>query len=243
MTRLFRIATPLRLVALCSALLAALIPGSAAADGAQPAVTAPPPQPAPTAAPPSGSRPLQPFEVDLRGTASTDILLIYVGLGANADIGLVPAGPGTIAVGAGFEYDFCGSVCWFFSAVTPFSFGQYQIAPSVRASYHLDLKKKNLDFYPLIFGGPVFARAHIDFDDGSASYVATDTGFQIGAGAGLNYFVTDRIFVGLEARFRYAKGTYAYELRSGNDRVFDRGSGSSWSLTGLNVMFAFGYRL
>ncbi|CAN5843428.1 hypothetical protein BH11MYX4_BH11MYX4_15090 [soil metagenome] len=233
-----------RIVALSAALLVASISGSAAADAPPPAATAPP-----AAAggepvkPPSGSRPLQPFEVDIRGTASTDILLIYVGLGANADLCLVPAGPGTSAVGAGFEYDFCGSVCWFFSAVTPFSFGQYQIAPSVRASYHIDLKKKNLDLYPLIFGGPVFARAHIDFDDGSASYVATDTGFQIGAGAGLNYFVTERVFIGLEARFRYAKGTYSYELRSGNDRVFDKGNGDSWSLTGLNLMFAAGVRL
>lgn len=235
------IATPARLVAVSCALLVASIHGSAAADGPPPTPSAPPPG---AVAPvgPRTSRPLQPFELDLRGTASTDILLIYVGLGANADLGLVAAGPGTLAVGAGFEYDFCGSICWFFSAVTPFSFGQYQIAPSVRASYHLDLKKKNLDLYPLIFGGPVFARAHIDFDDGSASYVATDTGFQIGAGAGLNYFVTDHVFIGLEARFRYAKGTYSYTLKSGNDRVFDRGSGDSWSLTGLNLMFAAGYR-
>ena len=216
----------------------------AAAQG--PVVTGPPPGATATGSdpvkPPSGSRPLQPFELDVRGTLSTDILLIYVGVGASADLGVVPLGPGTLAVGAGFEYDFCGSVCWFFSAVTPFNFGQYQIAPSLRASYHLDLKKKNLDFYPLLFGGPVFARAHIDFDDGSASYVATDTGFQIGAGAGINYFVGERFFVGAEARLRYAKGTYTYELRSGNDRLFDKGNGDSWSLTGLNLVFAAGYR-
>ncbi len=233
-----------RIAALAAGLVVASISATASADG--PVVTGPPPGATATGSdpvkPPSGSRPIQPFELDVRGTLSTDILLIYVGVGASADLGLIPAGPGTLAVGAGFEYDFCGSVCWFFSAVTPFSFSQNQIAPSVRASYHLDLKTKNLDFYPLLFGGPVFARASIEFDDGSASYVATDTGFQIGAGAGINYFVTERFFLGAEARLRYAKGSYSYELRSGNGRTFDKGNGDSWSLTGLNIVFAAGYR-
>ncbi len=228
-----------RIAALAAGLVVASISATAAADG--PVVTGPPPA-AGSVKPPSGSRPIQPFELDLRGTLSTDILLVYVGVGASADLGIVPAGPGTIAVGAGFEYNFCGSVCWFFSAITPFNFSQYQIVPSVRASYHLDLKQKHLDFYPLLFGGPVFARASIEFDDGSASYVATDTGFQVGAGAGINYFVTERFFVGAEARLRYARGTYSYELRSGNDRVFEKGNGDSWSLTGLNLVFAAGYR-
>jgi len=125
-----------RIAALAAGLVVASISATAAADG--PVVTGPPPG-APAAGsdpvkPPSGSRPIQPFELDVRGTLSTDILLVYVGVGASADLGIVPAGPGTIAVGAGFEYNFCGSVCWFFSALTPFNFSQYQIVPSVRAS-------------------------------------------------------------------------------------------------------------
>ena len=131
---------------------------------------------------------------------------------------------------------------WFFSAVTPLSFSQYQIAPAVRATYHLGLQK-NLDLYPLAFGGPVFARAKIELDDGSASYVGSDTGVQVGVGVGLSYFVAESFFVGFEARYRYARGTYAYEIQTGNGRAVYEGSGGSWSLSGFNVMFALGYRL
>ena len=200
----------------------------------------------PPAAPRASSSPshhLRPLQLDLRATANTDILLVHIGVGATADLGLVPAGPGTIAIGAGFEYNFCGSFCWAFNALTPFNYSQHQITPSVRASYHLDLKKKNLDVYPLLFAGPVFARSSIELDDGSASYVGKDTGFQVGVGAGLAYFVSDRFSVGLEARYRHARGTYEYELRTGNDRTYDRGNAGTWSLSGLNVMFAFGVRL
>jgi hypothetical protein len=186
---------------------------------------------------------LKPLQLDLHANASTDILLAYIGVGATADLGLVPAGPGTLAVGAGFEYDFCASVCWLLNAATPFRFSQSEIAPSIRATYHLDLKHKNLDVYPIVFAGPVFARSTIELKDSSASYIGKDTGFQVGVGVGLSYFVADRFSIGLEGRYRHARGTYTYELNDGNGRTFDGGSGSTWSLSGLNVVLALGFRL
>lgn len=230
--------------------------GGEAAPGA---VEPPPPLPAPDASseappaptpapPPADERPtgeLKPMHLDLRGTINADVLLAYVGLGASADLGLVPAGPGTIAVGAGFEYDFCGSVCWFFSAVTPLDFSHRQIWPQARASYHIGVKSaKNLDIYPFVGLGPVFARSEVSVDDGAARYVGKDTSIGVNFGGGINFFVADPVFIGGEARIRYAAGEYEYKLESGDgSRTYDRGSVDTWSLTGIDVLVAVGVRL
>ena len=188
---------------------------------------------------------LQPRRLDIRATINADVLLAYIGLGASADLGLVPAGPGTIAVGAGFEYDFCGSVCWLFSAVTPIDFSHRQIWPQARASYHLGLKSaKHLDLYPFVGLGPVFARSEISVDNGAARYVGTDTSIGVNFGAGLNLFVAGPLFLGAEGRIRYAAGDYEYRLESGDGtRTYDRGSVETWSLAGVDVLVAIGVRL
>jgi len=185
------------------------------------------------------------MHLDFRATLNTDILLAYIGLGASADFGLVPAGPGTIAVGAGFEYDFCGTVCWLFSAATPIDFSHRQIWPQARASYHLGLKSaKHLDLYPFVGVGPVFARSEISIDNGAARYVGTDTSIGVNFGAGANLFVAGPVFLGGEARIRYAAGDYNYRLESGDGtRTYDRGSVETWSLAGVDVLLAVGVRL
>lgn len=251
-----------------TALLAVMLcAGSAAAQ--QPAETEPPalPPPAveplpaepPPPLPPPGAAAaaaapivadtetgeLKPMHVDLRATVNADILLAYIGLGASADLGLVPAGPGTLAVGAGFEYDFCGSVCWLFSAITPLDFSHRQIWPQARASYHIGVKSaKNLDIYPFVGLGPVFARSEISVDNGAARYVGTDTSIGVNFGGGINFFVAGPVFIGGEARIRYAAGEYDYRLESGDgSRTYDRGSVDTWSLTGIDVLVAVGVRL
>jgi hypothetical protein len=185
------------------------------------------------------------MQLDFRGTLNADVLLAYIGLGASADLGLVPAGPGTLAVGAGFEYDFCGSVCWLFSAATPIDFSHRQIWPQARASYHLGLKSaRHLDLYPFVGLGPVFARSEISVDNGAARYVGTDTSIGVNFGAGANLFVAGPVFVGGEARIRYAAGDYNYRLESGDGtRTYDRGSVETWSLAGVDVLLAVGVRL
>ena len=240
-------------------------PGSAAPATAEPPPELPPPSTAPATPPsatpatttgpsaPPATEPLpetptselQPRHLDFRGTINADVLLAYIGLGLSADLGLVPAGPGTIAVGAGFEYDFCGSVCWLFSATTPIDFSHRQIWPQARASYHLGLKgAKHLDFYPFVGLGPVFARSEISIDNGAARYIGTDTSIGVNFGAGASLFVAGPLFVGGEARIRYAAGDYNYRLESGDGtRTYDRGSVETWSLTGVDVLVAVGVRL
>jgi hypothetical protein len=219
-----------------------LPPGTTPSSSTAPATTET------AAAPPADQGPtseLKPFELDIRGTLNADVLLAYIGLGASADFGLVQAGPGTIAVGASFEHDFCGSVCWFFSAVTPLDFSHRQIWPQARASYHLSLKNaKKLDLYPFVSLGPIFARSEISVDNGAARYVGKDTSIGVNFGAGVNYFVYGHLFIGGEARVRYAAGEYNYKLESGDGTIqYDRGSVDTWSLSGVDVVFTVGVRL
>lgn len=208
--------------------------------GAQVAPGAPP---APD--PPPETSALQPRHLDLRATINADLLLAYIGLGASADLGIVQAGPGTIAVGAGFEYDFCGSVCWLFNAASPIDFSHRQIWPQARASYHLGPKSaKHLDVYPFVGLGPVFARSELSVDNGVARYVGTDTAIGVNFGAGVSLFVAGPVFVGGEARIRYAAGEYDYRLESGDgSRTFAYGSASTWSLAGIDALVAIGVRL
>src|SRR5689334_17452384 len=91
------------------------------------------------------SRTLEPLHVDVKLTGNADALLTFVGAGAAADVGVVKAGPGTLSLGAAGEYDFCGSVCWAFSALTPMEFGQSQVSLWGRAAYHIELKGKSVE--------------------------------------------------------------------------------------------------
>ena len=93
---------------------------------------------APAASTPSedAGRVLPPRKIDLRLTLNTSPLLSYIGLGASGDVGLRRIGPGTLAVGGGIEHAFCGSVCWTYSGATPMDFGQRQVWPQARVTYH-----------------------------------------------------------------------------------------------------------
>jgi hypothetical protein len=194
--------------------------------------------------PKPGTRPLQPLEVDVRMTAHSTVLLTFVGVGAGADIGLVKAGPGTLAAGAALDYDFCASACWFLNTVTPLEFSQNQISTWGRLSYHLDIKgggMTRIDVYPMIMAGPTFARASVKLDDGSAEYRGRDTAISVGAGIGANVFLTQAFFIGGEGRYRYSRGTYDWEIVAGNKKL-DEGSVQTWSLSGIEVMLAAGFR-
>src|SRR5688572_14728316 len=62
------------------------------------------------------SKTLEPLHVDVKATGNADALLAFIGVGAAADVGVVRAGPGVIALGGAGEYDFCATVCWLFNA-------------------------------------------------------------------------------------------------------------------------------
>lgn len=187
---------------------------------------------------------LAPKQIDLRATLNTGLLFHYIGVGASADVGVVRAGPGTIALGGGIEHDFCASTCWTFSGAVPMEFSQRQVWPNARASYHLGVTNaKNLDFYPVVALGPVFARSTVEVGGGLSRYTGTDTTLGVSMGAGLSWFIDKRWFVGGEAKIRYAAGTYDYALSSGSARTFDRGASENWSLNGIDGTIVVGARL
>ena len=216
-------------------------------------------QPVPLASTPAGpaavdkpvvprpTKAIQPGNVDVWLGGSTDILLVYLAASAAVDIGVVPLGnAGTISFGAKLEYATCGSVCWFLDAVTPFTFGQHEIFPTARAAYHFPIKHKSLDLYGVLGGGPVFARSTIKYTGSTAvEYTGTDTGIGAYGGVGMHYFVADRFFLGAEGVLRRAAGTYRYEITSGqgdDKRTVTSGTGSTWSMSGLNLDLHAGVR-
>jgi len=65
----------------------------------------------------------------------------------------------------------------------------------------------------------------------------------IGLGGGFSYTVYGPLFVGAEARIRYAAGNYEYTLINGREKGFDRASVEGFNLSGLDAFLAFGARL
>lgn len=180
---------------------------------------------------------LQPWDVDARASLHTTPLLQYGGIGASADAGMRKVGPGTVALGGGLDYFFCGTTC----SSVPLSFTQRQVSLEARLSYHLALPQvKHVDFYPLVTAGFMVSRSSLSVE--GSEYRASDVAPSVGFGAGASYFFTDQIFVAAEARFRYAAGTYSYELASGNERPFDRSGVDTWSASTVDLSGAIGAR-
>jgi hypothetical protein len=182
---------------------------------------------------------IEPLQVDVRGVGYTDVLLTRLGAGGSIDIGVVPVGKTTIAIGGGFEYVACGTVCWFFSTISDVTFSQYMLAPHGRVSWHFPTAK-DLDVYALVAGGPTFAKAKLDFGD--TVYRGRDDSFGIMAGMGISIFVAGPLFLGAEGRGRYARGTYSYSLERGPERGFDSTLVGGWHLIGVEALFAIGLR-
>ena len=222
--------------------LPALSPAPAA-----PLASAAAPAPAPVVAPAPGERDsaqstaqdrvLQPWEVDTRVALHTTPLFQYGGVGASADAGMRKLGPGTLAMGGGMGYFACGTSC----SATPLEYTQRQLSLEGRVSYHMGLPKvRQLDFYPLLTAGFVVSRSTISVGD--SEYRASDLSPAVGFGAGASYFFADRFFVGAEARFRYATGSYSYELASGPGKPFDKTGIDTWNTSTVDLAFAFGAR-
>jgi hypothetical protein len=191
------------------------------------------------------TRALQPLQIDLRMGLNTNPVLAYIGFGLAADLGVAKTGPGTIAIGAGWEHSACATSCWEFQSATPYmDYSERQNWAQARASYHLPMRGiPRLDLYPLLSMGPVLASSTVDLDGGATRYRGRVTTIGIGLGGGLSYTVYGPLFVGAEARIRYAGGNYEYTLINGRDKSFDRASVESFSLTGLDAFLAFGARL
>jgi hypothetical protein len=189
---------------------------------------------------------MKPGNIDVRGMIETDILLVYVNLGGVAELGLIPLGPGTLAVGAEVDYGFCGSICWVVSGLTEINIGERYFTPMARASYHFTIPAlkiaHKLDLFGSLGVGLTFASVNLDADDNSFTSSASSTAFTIAPGVGVNYFANPNFFVGGELRYRVASGTYEYRVTSGNTSYVYGEEEQQWSLTGLGINLFLGYR-
>lgn len=185
---------------------------------------------------------IAPLQVDVRGVAYADVLLTRLGAGGSIDVGVVPVGKTTIALGGGIEYVACGTVCWLFGELSGATFTQFMLAPQGRLTWHFPAAK-DLDVYALVAGGPVYAKSKVVLDGERATYRGRDDSFGIAAGVGLDFFVAGPLFVGAEGRGRFARGTYSYTLESGTEQSFDRTLVQGWHLIGIEALFSIGLRL
>ena len=236
---------PAPMPALPEALPPVPAPAPVAAAVATPAAVAPAPA---SLVAPSGDRDvaepsaqsfsLLPWEVDVRGGLHTTPVLEYGGVGASADAGMRKLGPGTLALGGGIDYFVCGTTC----SSAPLAFTQRQLSFEGRVSYHLSVPKvPRVDVYPLATAGLMSSRSSIKVGSNS-EYRGSDLTPTVSFGAGASYFFAERFFVGAEARFRYAAGSYSYELASGPAKSFDRSGVDRWSASTVDLSVAVGAR-
>lgn len=197
---------------------------------------------------------LTPIHVDAKIAVDTDILLVYINLAAAGDVAVAPIGPGTLAVGGGIDFGFCGSFCWLLSGLltsalgTPSSYWQRHVFPNVRVTYHFKLpdssaqtKIAKVNAYAMLFGGPVFTSLGLGANNRAVVVEGNDTSIGIGAGAGAQFFLTERFFVGAEVSFRYARGRYTWRLIAGSYSLSSQEE--SWDLSGFNVRLMAGVRI
>ncbi len=219
-----------------------------------PAVVAPPPEPV---APPPPAAPavsdalpgrMQGVgDVDVRLMLNADILLAFVSLGVGADVGVLRAGPGVLSLGAEIEAGLCFTVCFALDLATGWNFSHQYYSPHARVAYHFlppnarSLEK--VDLYGLVLGGITYTTTRISGEESGTAFDfrGRDVAPSFGLGAGAKFFVQERLYLGAEARLRFASGQYTYTSRVGNVSV--SGEQSFWSLSGLNVLFFGGLRL
>ncbi|ATB34369.1 hypothetical protein [Melittangium boletus] len=201
---------------------------------------------APPSAPPPG-RMQGVGDVDARLMLNADILLAFVNGGVGADVGVAKLGPGVLSLGGEFEAGTCVTACLALNLATGWSFRHLYYAPHARLTYHLlpagtgNLEKA--DLYGLLLGGVTFTTTRVAGDSSGTEfeYKGSDVGPSVGLGVGGKFFLDERFFLGGEARARLSYGEYTYTARVGNASISDLQS--TWSLSGLNVLFFGGVRL
>lgn len=186
-------------------------------------------------------------DIDARAMLNADIVLAFVNLGVGVDVGVLPLGPGVLAVGGEFEAGACLSVCLLLNATTGWSWSHMFYSPHARVSYHLlpgsSAGMEKVDVYGLALVGATITTTRVA-GEGSGTdfeYVGSDVGPSVGVGLGGKYFFSDNLFFGAEGRLRYSAGQYTYTARAGNVSLSD--SQSTWSLSGFNVQLFAGLRL
>ncbi len=199
---------------------------------------------------PDTGRTMRLGNLDLRANFNADILLTFVNAGIGVDVGVLPLGPGVLALGGEIEAGACVTFCLGFNLLTGWDLSTRYLSPHARVTYHFTPPAKSpslqkVDFYGLAFGGITYNTAGLSGDAGDQrfEYTGVDIGPSLGLGAGAKYFFKEDsgLFLGAEGRLRWSAGTYAWTARVGSVAISD--TQSFWSLSGFNVQLFAGIRI
>jgi hypothetical protein len=185
-------------------------------------------------------------DLDARLHLDSDILLAFVELGVGADFGLIPAGPGTLALGAELSGGICLTACGLIGLVTGISVSDLFVNTHARLTYHFlppNQKLDEVDLYGLLLAGVTVSRQSVSgtIENVNFNFTGTGVGPSIGLGLGAKKFVKERVFIGGEARLRYARGDYNYSEQVENITI--TGVDPDWSQTGLSLLIFVGLRV
>jgi hypothetical protein len=232
-------------LSLRAGLLCLLLPALALAQAELPAADLPASGPESAAAAPVSSFVMTPGRVHVRGALDAHLLLAAVDVGASAELGLVPMGAGTLALGAGLDYGVCFIFCAISSATRPIGVSESHLTPHARLSYHFGLNDtpalQRMDLYGVVLAGMTWASARFTEDGSTHVVTADDAGLMVGVGMGASYFLQENFFAGLETRLHFSQGRYVLPGQVGNTPL--RQSDSSWSTNGASLVFFAGLRL
>jgi hypothetical protein len=190
-----------------------------------------------------------PGQIDVQANFNADVLLIFANAGVGVDVGVLPLGPGVLALGGELEAGACITLCLGFKLATGWDLSTRYLSPHARVTYHFappgnSPSLQKLDVYGLAFAGITYSTASVGGTVGNDRFETrgTDLGPSLGVGAGAKYFLMEDsgLFVGAEGRVRWAAGTYTWTASYGNVSISD--SQSHWSLSGLNVQLFGGIR-
>lgn len=197
------------------------------------------------AATPEDSEPhplLHPGGVDLRVEGAVSLPLLYVQTGATVDVGVLPLGPGTLALGVELGFNLCATACWVPNLVLERHVSRYDLSALGRLGYHFTVDDRNyrrVDFHGVLAGGVMEARTTFTGPDYRVE--GRGRGPSVSLGLGGNYFPRSRFFVGAEVQLHFATGLYALDVTRGTYVPTDEDR--RWIQLGLGSTFFLGFRL
>lgn len=160
---------------------------------------------------------MRPGQLDLRAGGGLSLFAPSVEAGATLEGGVLALGPGTLSVGAQLDLQQCLLACSLPGLLAAQQVTLQDVYALGRLGYHVRLEGRSrgpVDLYGVLLGGVVRARTVRVTPD----YHLEGRGRApaMGVGLGGNYFLSERFFVGGEARLRFATGTYELSLTQGS---------------------------
>jgi hypothetical protein len=181
--------------------------------------------------------------VDVRASVSAQGLLSSVEAGVAAEVGVVPLGLATLSLGAEAGASRCLVSCLVEDVGTEQRTARWGLSLLGRLGYHFSWEDRNyrqVDLAAVVLGGVRDTWVVVSSPEGEVS--RRERVPEVGLGMGGSHFLSERVFVGAEARLRLVlREPEPVRLRVG---PLDFGEAPGWlGLLGLQTVFFVGLRL